>query len=81
MVPDATCLTQALAVQMLIERHGITTRLHIGVVRDSGHAVRAHAWVESRGVTVIGGAMSGEWSPLLTVEGARTWLTRTRRPS
>ena len=80
-VPDATCLTQALAAQMLIERHGITTRLHIGVVRDSGHAVRAHAWVESRGVTVIGGAMSGGWGPLLTVERARTWLTHKGRPS
>jgi len=80
-VPDASCLTQALAAQVLLERHGLPTRLHIGVVRDSGHAVRAHAWVESRGVTVIGGAMSGEWSPLLTVEGARTWLTHTGRPS
>jgi hypothetical protein len=80
-VPDATCLTQALAAQVLLERHGLPTRLHIGVVRDSGHAVRAHAWVESRGVTVIGGALPGRWSPLLTIEGARTWLTHTGPPS
>jgi hypothetical protein len=80
-VPDATCLTQALAAQVILERHGLPARLHIGVLRDSGQAVRAHAWVESRGVTVIGGAMSGGWGPLLTVERARTWLTHKGRPS
>jgi hypothetical protein len=35
--------------------------------------VRGHAWVESQGRTVIGGAVPGHWSPLLTVEGARIW--------
>lgn len=80
-VPGATCLTQALATQVLLERHGLPTRLHIGVVRDGGQAVRGHAWVESQGMIVIGGAMSGQWSPLLTVEGVRRWFSRTEWPS
>jgi hypothetical protein len=72
-VPGATCLTQALAAQVLLERHGVPTRLHIGFFRDGQQAVRGHAWVESQGRTVIGGAVPGHWSPLLTVEGARIW--------
>lgn len=80
-VPGATCLTQALATQVLLERHGLPTRLHIGVVRAGGQAVRGHAWVETQGVIVIGGAMSGQWSTLLTVEGPRAWSSSTGRAS
>jgi hypothetical protein len=80
-VPGATCLTQALAAQVLLERRGFPTRLHIGVVRDGGQAMRGHAWVESEGMIVIGGVMAEPWSPLLTVEGARTWSSITRRSS
>lgn len=72
-VPGASCLTQALAVQVLLERHDFPTRLHIDVARDGREAMRAHAWVESQGAAVIGGARSGQWTPLLTVDGARAW--------
>jgi hypothetical protein len=73
-VPGATCLTQALAAQVLLERGGLPTRLQIGI-RDRGQAMQAHAWLESRGMTVIGGAPAGEWTPLLTIEGAQAWPT------
>lgn len=79
-VPGAVCLTQALAAQVLLERHGFPTRLHIGIVCDGQQAVRGHAWVETQGMIVIGGAMAGQWSPVLTVEGARTWSSPTGRP-
>jgi hypothetical protein len=72
-VPGATCLTQALAGQVLLERHGFPTRLHIGVARDGREAVRAHAWLDTQGGTVIGGALSGQWTPLLSIEGTRAW--------
>jgi hypothetical protein len=81
MVPGATCLTQALAAQALLEGHGLPTRLHIGVVRDEGQVVRGHAWVESQGVAVIGAAMAGRWSPLLVVEDFRTWSSDPGRSS
>jgi hypothetical protein len=80
-VPGATCLTQALAAHVLLERHGFPTRLHIGVVREGAQTTRGHAWVESQGMIVIGGAMSGGWSPLFTVEGARRWSPRPGWPS
>jgi hypothetical protein len=73
-VPGATCLTQALAAQALLECHGLPTRLQIGI-RDEGQAVQAHAWLEGCGMTVIGGAPSGQWTPLLTIEGAQGWST------
>jgi hypothetical protein len=80
-VPGARCLTQALAAQVLLERSGLPTRLHIGVVGDPGQTVRGHAWVESQGVIVIGAGVSGQWSPLLVVEGARTWSLPRQWPS
>lgn len=78
-VPGATCLTQALAAQVLLERHGFPTCLYIGVARDSRETMRAHAWLEAQGMTVIGGALSGQWTPLLTVDGARAWSSPTVR--
>jgi hypothetical protein len=54
-VPAPTCLTQALAAQMLLARRGCPTSLQIGVARAPGGGVEAHAWLEVRGVPVIGG--------------------------
>jgi len=55
-VPNPTCLTQALAGQVLLERYGYPTRLLIGVAPDDkGKApFQAHAWLESNGTVVIG---------------------------
>lgn len=80
-VPGADCLTQALAAQVLLERSGFPARLHIGVVGDPGRTVRGHAWIESQGVVVIGAGVAGQWSPLLVVEGARTWSLPRPWPS
>lgn len=54
-VPDATCLTQALATQVLLNRQGYHTDLQIGVARSATGQFQAHAWVEKNGVVVIGG--------------------------
>jgi hypothetical protein len=66
-VPHATCLTQALAAQVLLERCGYPTRLVIGVAPDhKGEAAfRAHAWLESQGVVVIGDS-AVQYVPLTT---------------
>jgi hypothetical protein len=52
-VPAATCLTQAIAAQILLARAGHTPALRIGVLTKSGH-FKAHAWVECQGRIVIG---------------------------
>jgi Transglutaminase-like superfamily len=63
-IPGATCLTQALAAQLLLSRRGLPSRLRIGVARGSGPALRAHAWLESDGVIVIGGSGVEAYTPL-----------------
>ena len=54
-VPQATCLTQALAVQTLLTRAGYASRLDIGVAKDAAHRFEAHAWVTCSNRIVIGG--------------------------
>jgi hypothetical protein len=55
-VPKATCLTQALATQVLLAWQGHAARLCIGVARSDIGQFQAHAWVECKGRVVIGGA-------------------------
>jgi hypothetical protein len=54
-VPRATCLTQALAMQILLKREGIAVQLHLGVAKDEQGRVTAHAWLEQDGRVLIGG--------------------------
>jgi hypothetical protein len=52
-----TCLAQALTAHALLGRHGCPSRLRIGVRERGPEArgpLRAHAWVESGGVVVVG---------------------------
>ena len=53
-VPGATCLTQALAGQVLLARRSRPTRLHIGVAKGSEKKLSAHAWLECDGQIVLG---------------------------
>lgn len=67
-VPGATCLTSALTAQILLNRAGIDNRIHVGVALDAGF--EAHAWVESGGRILVGGAEdSSRFSTILTLEG------------
>ncbi len=53
-VPKATCLTQALAAQVLLGTHGHTTHLQIGVAHPAT-GLHAHAWLEdAHGQILIG---------------------------
>ncbi len=54
-VPFATCLTQALAAQLLLGRRGCAAQLSIGVARGEAGRIEAHAWLEHEGTIVIGG--------------------------
>jgi hypothetical protein len=63
-VPRATCLTQALAAQVLLARRGQKSELHIGVTHDPRRRITAHAWLETRGRIVLGGETSDRYLPL-----------------
>lgn len=54
-IPAATCLTRAVAAQLLLRRNGHDASLQIGVSKKASDTLLAHAWVESGGVIVIGG--------------------------
>jgi hypothetical protein len=44
-IPAATCLTQALAAQVLLARSGHPAALRLGT-RRTGASLAAHAWLE-----------------------------------
>ena len=57
-VPRATCLVRAMAGQAFLARYGHETDLRIGVLKDqSEKGVKAHAWLESQGLVLLGGAV------------------------
>ena len=68
-VPGATCLTQALAARVLLERRGHPARVRVGITRTESADLLAHAWVESEGRVVLGGADLGPYAPLAVLEG------------
>src|SRR5579862_7931274 len=49
-----TCLSEALATQVLLGRYGHQALLRIGVRKDEQGGLSAHAWVENQGRVVIG---------------------------
>src|SRR5215210_1525475 len=51
-VPRATCLVQALALELLLTRSGRAAEVRIGVAKQNGH-LQAHAWVESEGQRLL----------------------------
>ncbi|MBC8145383.1 MAG: lasso peptide biosynthesis B2 protein [bacterium] len=53
-VPNATCLTQALALHFMMARRGIASRVTVGVAQRNGR-LAAHAWIDQDGVVLIGG--------------------------
>ena len=53
-IPAATCLTQAMASQLILARHGYPSELRIGVTKDAHGSFGAHAWLELHGRVVIG---------------------------
>jgi hypothetical protein len=63
-IPGASCLTQALALQVLLGRRGLSSRLCLGVNTARAGKFRAHAWVEWNGRVIIGGSKTERWTPL-----------------
>lgn len=65
-VPDATCLTQALAIHALLTQSGHPSRVEVGVMKHS--RFEAHAWVVCDGKVVLGAAEAGRYRPILAWE-------------
>jgi hypothetical protein len=67
-VPGATCLAQALAAKVLLERRGHPARVRVGIGRAEGARLLAHAWVECEGRIMLGGTDLTRYTPLSALE-------------
>jgi Transglutaminase-like superfamily len=67
-VPGATCLAQALAIQLVLKQSGRPASLHIGVNGIERDHLDAHAWVVSQGRVLFGGSNLGSYTHLLALE-------------
>src|SRR5215203_3416600 len=67
-VPRATCLTQALAAQVLLGWHSHQSRLYVGVARGEEGRLEAHAWVENQGKVIVGGGELSRYTLLPDME-------------
>jgi Transglutaminase-like superfamily len=67
-VPGATCLTQALAAKVLLERRGHPARVRVGIGRAEGARLLAHAWVECEGRIMLGGTDLTRYTPFSALE-------------
>lgn len=54
-VPFASCLTQAQAAQIVLARHGIASKVCLGVRATRGGELAAHAWLIAASGPLLGG--------------------------
>jgi len=66
--PAATCLTQALAAQVMLTGSGYPFRVEIGVSKKED-VFAAHAWLVYDGRVVLGGPDVDCYTPLMAWEG------------
>jgi hypothetical protein len=70
-VPRSTCLTRALAAQVLLGEQGYPSQLRIGFSKSEAGIFQAHAWVESQARIVIGEAEARDFVPFPALESER----------
>jgi hypothetical protein len=66
----AACLPRALAAQAMLRRRGITSRLCLGVARES-EELSAHAWLELGQTVVVGVDQVPKFTRLVEFGGGR----------
>jgi len=67
---NALCLPRALAAHAMLRRHGIASKLCLGVARDGDELV-AHAWVEIGKEKIVGGIEADRFTRLAQFGEAR----------
>ena len=63
---ECTCLAQAMAGKSMLKRRGVQSTLYLGVAKDSEKNLKAHAWLRSGNVTVIGSQGMDQFSVIST---------------
>lgn len=67
---NATCLTQALATQILLTKYNYSSRVLIGVSKNK-QEFEAHAWVESHDLIVLGNSET-HYTPIMDIDNNNT---------
>jgi hypothetical protein len=78
-IPRATCLTQAIAAQLLLRWFGFGAHFCLGIARQPDGAFRAHAWLEQQGRPILGGAGVPSLSRLPDLKAERQIPARVGR--
>lgn len=63
---EKSCLSQALAAQVLLKQYKYPASVNFGVSKASEKELEAHAWVESGGKIITGKERIDSYTPLLT---------------
>lgn len=61
-IPEASCLTQAMAGREMLERRGVESEIRLGVKREKGF--QAHAWLVVGGRILLGGGAAEGYTVL-----------------
>ena len=56
---ESLCLVQAMTVQKMLKKRGISTTIYLGVNKDQNNDMKAHAWIRCGEMYVTGGDGSG----------------------
>ena len=64
----STCLVRAIVAEVLLASPGRPVHVTIGVTRPTSGVFEAHAWAERDGRALVGGPISGVYTPLATWE-------------
>jgi hypothetical protein len=67
-LPKATCLAQAMTLQLFLKQSGRQASLHIGVNGSEEGRLNAHAWVVSQGRVLFVGPNLSRYTHLLALE-------------
>lgn len=72
----ALCFEQGIAAQIMLRRRGIDSTLlyGVGVAKDGVRAIRAHVWIETDRLPVIGDPEPGDFALLATWPVGRSAL-------
>ncbi len=77
---DAACLPRAMAMQWMLRRRGVCSRLVFGARRTEPDRPNAyHAWLTVEGEPVMGARQAGAFVPLLGSTPVAAGTTRRRR--
>jgi hypothetical protein len=58
---ESKCLVQSITVQYLLKKRDISSTIYLGVNKEKGNKMLAHAWIRCGEITVTGGEISNHF--------------------